>query len=1191
MSVEGPLHNAAPAGQPAGRVPDVALLRRAEAVFLELIELPRELRPARLAERAAGDGGLLAEVRSLLSSHDSDAEFLNTDELRPKTVIHDEAPLPARTRIGGYTIVQTLGTGGMGIVYVAEQERPRRTVALKLIKAAVATRALVRRFEHEAEVLGRLQHPGIAQIFEAGFAELETLPGIQLPYIAMELVRGVPLLDYVRSHGSTTRDRLELIARTCDAVHHAHQRSVIHRDLKPLNILVDELGQPKVLDFGIARVADAERHAGSMHTAEGQIIGTLAYMSPEQVEAGPAGIDVRSDVYALGVILYQLLAGRLPLDLAGKSVPEAARIVRDVQPARLSTIDRALRGDVETMVHRAIEKDRARRYQSAAELASDIRRFLAGLPIDAKRDSAAYVLGTHIRRHALLVTIGAAVVLALAALSASVFVQSRANASLAESYRQESQRADAERQRANLELALSNVERARLLTTLGTPSTAEEMLWLEFLRRPEEPATYWALWEFMSRVPIISMRPADSLKIDAGVAGRHSADAFLVLADGSVERRADLLRTVVWRVPGPSGDQARKLSLARDGRSLVVVGRSGARVLATADGTEILSVPAINEETHHAALSADGSLLAVSKDSKSIAIWSVADRRVVAQCTGARGAPIAMLFSADASLLYGAGNDPVIRIWRTADGSSAGQLQGHRQRTRALALSPDGRTLYSGGIDRASLPQRRSTGEIREWDLATSALRRTIPLETEGVETIDLTASGGRIAASGDECVEIVDLATGRRRTIYRRDESESIAAFWLGSGESNPRIFAYQRAGPALALAADPDAAASVRDFGDSDIGFFESVLSPDGRMLAVASRGNVALYDFRTGRPVAAMPTRAIRVRAMAFDAEQTMFAYSDSGGRFCVWDLAAGVQIFSAKVEGDEVAGLAFISPHRLAALGLARELSIFDTRTGDRLTRMDVGSRITVGFDVREDLDLCAIGAWDNQLTLVSLSRERVLESIPVANAPHAVRFSPRGDLLAAAEGRYVSIFDAARRTRVRQVGRLRSWAVGVAWSPDGSILASGDHAGEIRLSDPERGLSLMTLRQGGEVRKLHFSRDGRYLISAGDAFGVRVFDLAAFEDQMLACLPYWAGTLATRSGTGIDAVRSRQAAEKSIRSRGAVRERLAVPGPAGAVGIDEIFAWGRGSLDLIPKPRAVKVSPATREPGSQPPPRS
>jgi tetratricopeptide (TPR) repeat protein/tRNA A-37 threonylcarbamoyl transferase component Bud32 len=309
------------------------------------------------------------------------------------------AAFPAR--VGHYTILGVLGEGGMGIVYEAEQDQPRRVVALKVIRGGHLSPQLLRRFEHESQVLGRLQHPGIAHVYEAG--TIEDARGNSVPFFAMELIRGVPLTTYAARKKLGTRERLDLIARICDAADHAHQKGVIHRDLKPGNILVDESGQPKILDFGIARAMDSDLQLTTLHTDLGQLMGTVQYMSPEQVSGDPNELDTRSDVYAVGVVTYELLTGRLPHDLERKTIHEKVRVIREEEPTRLSSLDRTLRGDVETIVAKALEKDKVRRYQSAEALAVDIRRYLKDEPIAARPASGWYQLTKFSKRNKALV--------------------------------------------------------------------------------------------------------------------------------------------------------------------------------------------------------------------------------------------------------------------------------------------------------------------------------------------------------------------------------------------------------------------------------------------------------------------------------------------------------------------------------------------------------------------------------------------------------------------------------------------------------------------------------------------------------------------------------------------------------------------------------------------------------------------
>jgi tetratricopeptide (TPR) repeat protein len=351
------------------------------------------------------------------------SEERGTHSLGTATQLQQAAqPFGLPAAIGRYKVIRLLGAGGMGSVYEAEQDQPRRRVALKVIKSQHATPELLRRFQREAEALARLQHPGIAQIYEAGTADSGA--GEQ-PYFAMEFIaQGQRLSAYAEAHRLKVRQRLELMAQVCDAVHHAHQRGLIHRDLKPANILVDERGHPKVLDFGVAHVTDSDAH--TIQTDIGQLVGTLAYMSPEQAMADPLELDIRSDVYALGVVLYELLAGKLPYAISGK-VHEAVVTIRQEDPAPLSSINRMYRGDIETIVAKALEKDKQRRYASAAGLAADIRRHLNDEPIVARPASVGYQLQKFARRHkAVTLSVAAVFCILVAATFVSVHAALRA---------------------------------------------------------------------------------------------------------------------------------------------------------------------------------------------------------------------------------------------------------------------------------------------------------------------------------------------------------------------------------------------------------------------------------------------------------------------------------------------------------------------------------------------------------------------------------------------------------------------------------------------------------------------------------------------------------------------------------------------------------------------------------------------
>jgi serine/threonine protein kinase/Tfp pilus assembly protein PilF len=299
-------------------------------------------------------------------------------------------------RIAHYNVTRVIASGGMGTVYEATQEHPRRTVAIKVLKRGVTSGRALRRFEYESQVLAGLQHPGIAHVYDAGWHEEG---GQRAPYFALEYIASAKsIVEFADQRQLSIHARLRLFIDVCAAVHHGHQRGIIHRDIKPGNILVDASGQVKVIDFGVARSIDASVDPKTFETCYGEMVGTLKYMSPEQCQADPHDLDIRSDIYALGVVLFELLTGRFPYDLDSAPFAEAPRIICEQPPTRLSSVNRSLRGDLENIVHTALAKDRERRYQSALALADDIQRYLRDEPILARPPSAVYRLYKFVRR-------------------------------------------------------------------------------------------------------------------------------------------------------------------------------------------------------------------------------------------------------------------------------------------------------------------------------------------------------------------------------------------------------------------------------------------------------------------------------------------------------------------------------------------------------------------------------------------------------------------------------------------------------------------------------------------------------------------------------------------------------------------------------------------------------------------------
>jgi serine/threonine protein kinase/tetratricopeptide (TPR) repeat protein len=421
---------------------------RIKATLLEVLQAPAAQREARLDELCGGDAALRAEVASLLAHEDASLGVPVAPTV-PGGAGTDV--LPAPSTIGPYTISGVLGQGGMGTVYRAEQAHPiRRTVALKLIRHGLDTARIVARFAAERQTLARMDHPYVAKVLDAGAS------ADGRPYVVLELVDGIPLLPYCDAHRLPTEARLALFLRVCQGVQHAHQRGIIHRDLKPSNVLVrtvDGAPVPKIIDFGIAKAAGDPHDVPLSMTQVGQVIGTPEYMSPEQAGVLETGVDTRTDVYSLGVMLYEVLTGHRPYEFKTYAPVEIQRVLRDAVPVRPSTIvtrsvtgeggvarvtpvrvaaarrttadrlRRRLAGDLDNIVLRAMAREPAERYGSVEQLADDLRRHADGLPVRARPATWRYRLQKFVRRHRAGVATAAAVVLLLVAAAAALIVQ------------------------------------------------------------------------------------------------------------------------------------------------------------------------------------------------------------------------------------------------------------------------------------------------------------------------------------------------------------------------------------------------------------------------------------------------------------------------------------------------------------------------------------------------------------------------------------------------------------------------------------------------------------------------------------------------------------------------------------------------------------------------------------------------
>ncbi|MBX3389429.1 MAG: protein kinase [Phycisphaeraceae bacterium] len=1097
--------------------------QRLEDIFLRATELPALERPAFLDGVCGGDEELRREVESLLQHHSGVGGFLDSKaapgrglltQLGASALSDAEPLLPPDKKIGTFQILGVLGSGGMGVVYVAQQERPKRTVALKVMRRvlgdphSLSAQRILRRFEHEAELLGRLHHPGIAQIFEAGTYAVD---GVTHPYIAMELVRGDPLLAYAAKHNLGNREKLVLVERICEAVQHAHRNGVIHRDLKPANILVDESGRPKVLDFGVARTTDSDLQLTSEHTAVGALIGTLPYMSPEQVSGDPAAVDTRSDVYAVGVIIYELLAGKLPYDLASRSLPEAARIIRDEEPTRLSTIDRYFRGDVEMIVSKALAKDRTRRYQSASDLGDDIARYLAGQAISARRDSAMYVLRKQLRRYRgivstvaffLLIVVCLGVFAGIQAFRASRLAATEALAknealSALKQAETERKRADATSESLAVQLARSNVERGRLLGIAGNLLAAEDLIWPAHLREPNSRHTFFALWELYMHEPCLATVRAHSSTIWGMAASGNGrfvvtgaeSDPPLKLWDVST-------RTAVRDISIPFSTSldstSRGLAIDRTGKR-IAIGYEDGRILLVdgTDGSTTKSVKFGDRFVRGLEFSPDDSvLLAGLGDGRVLELDpSTLDvRRTLLRIeTGVNQ----VAWSPDGKRFAIAAGDSTVRLFSWDDAGIPESIQifrGHTMPANVIAFSPDGSVLASGGGDRT----------VRVWAPETSEGLASLDAPNGTVRSLNFTADGSRLVAGGWWTMNVWDWRRERKLRSYSCPESCTGAALLAGGKE----------------LWTTVDDTIRVWDFSSTPglelipghAGRAVAAWSPDSKFIASGdSQGAVRVFDASTMSLARTLTGSSARVRAIRFDrtSRYLVVAGEDTSAR--VYDLNSpnpepsvvlrGAFALSPRSIDFSPSGDLLVLPyhdechrvlrfpecteiHRIPTAGREEALSarfspdgkVLATNDRDRALRLwSVGDWKPIGamrpggiapqpwsMEFTPDSTKILLTSWNKRAELWDVATCKFLQSFTGhGGLPTDIAIRKREPMIFATTSTdgTLRLWDMTHMNEpcMLTIDRFSSWEVNsLQWSPDGRKLLVGDSVGNVQV---------------------------------------------------------------------------------------------------------------------------------------------
>jgi eukaryotic-like serine/threonine-protein kinase len=1122
---------------------------REAAIFSAARRLPAGQRAAYLDEMCEGDALLRQKVEELLKANDAAGAFLK--ELATGAEEAEVAPGPSGTiriasnpleqagdRIGRYKLLEKVGEGGCGVVYVAEQTEPvRRRVALKVIKLGMDTKAVVARFEAERQALAMMDHPNIAKVLDAGTTETGR------PYFVMELVRGIRITDYCDQNQLTTKERLGLFIKICQAIQHAHQKGIIHRDVKPSNILVtlhDGVPVPKVIDFGIAKATEGRLTDATVYTQLHQFIGTPAYMSPEQAEMSGLDIDTRSDIYSLGVLLYELLAGSTPFDakeLMASGIDAMRKTIREKEPVRPSTrfatlqgeeltttakrrstetskLMHQLKGDLDWIVMKCLEKDRTRRYDTANGLAMDLKRHLDNEPVTARPPSMAYRFQKAFRRNKLAFGAGLAVVLALAAgltLAALGWSQTRVERDKAlqaraaeEAQRRKAQASELKAQAqalaarriayssdmnlAQQALAMNNLGRAQMLLNRQRPQPGQldlrgwEWRYLWSQTRADDHEVFFAGTNRLDR----------SLSFSSD--GRLLAREFrgeIVVAD-VMTRRTVWQRTNAWRPV-----------FAHHGATMAF-----ASDLSSSNCSITLLDSVTQQETQFEASFAamrwlgftpdDSRLLAVSQRTDagrssgvplSVTAWDIETRTQLWQRNIALAAGDSVdkyrsyAISPDGMSFAAVLNDngpPRVLVLEIKDGSKRMSLVMSNEYVTCITFSPDSSNLLTGwGF---------TDSTIRVWDAHTGKASGSLEGHHSFVSDLLFTSDGRRLlSSSGDQTIRLWDWSTRQPAGVLRGHLSEvdGLAAApdarTMASRCKDGSIYLWDVSKPSRHL--------GYQIFSNRWNG--EKIeFTPDSRsILAVAPFGNgVVAWDALTSQETRHSWKVFTNNDAVFLSEDARHLARFDFRGRLQLWDAQSGLEttkfIAAAKYDlADFSRDWKFFATGRFDRTNLAIE--VWDTETWHRN-----GSFITAMHGARDLQSTSQTSTFviPNNRGFLFFDAFRLNEApmqIEAKGLVNDMAVSPDGRMAAAAynEG-LVQLWDMAT---LRPVDTLKGFLLGahsVAFSPDGKRIAAGSNGQEaVKLWDVETRQELLTLSgEGSLFRYLMFSPDGRYLLA-------------------------------------------------------------------------------------------------------------